>query len=68
MKQGILSHPPKETGQYEGRCCGAQRIVVPPDSARSGGTPSEVHCAWAMNAPDESWKIKTKAQTHRIHW
>lgn len=36
-----------------------------PDSARFGGTPSEVHCARAMNAPDKSWKIKTKAQTHR---
>lgn len=39
-----------------------------PDSVRSGENFSKVHCARAMNAPDESGKIKTKAQTHRIHW
>ena len=39
-----------------------------PDRAQSGGTSSEVHGARAMKAPDESGKIKTKAQKHRIHW
>ena len=39
-----------------------------PDRARSGGTSSEVHGARAMKAPDESGKIKTKVQTHRIYW
>ena len=57
---------PREAGQYEGRCCGAQHSVVKPDSARSGGTPSGVRCARAMNAPDESRKIETKAR--QIFW
>ncbi len=39
-----------------------------PDSARSGGTFSKVHYARVMNAPDESGKIKTKTQMHRIDW
>lgn len=52
---------PREAGQYGRRCCGAQRSVVKPDSARSSGTPSEVlvRCV-GCNAPDESLKITTK--------